>query len=262
MSFSKAKKENIKLKMGVFGPSGSGKTYSSLSIATGMGDKIALIDSEHGSSRRLADQFDFDVCCVGGNFSVDEYIQKIMGADRFGYDVLILDSITHVWEVLVSKVDSLAESRYGGNTMAAWSKGTQVQNRFVDAIKSCNCHVIATMRSKTEWVIDKDDRGKTRIQKLGLTPKQRSGIEYEFDLLMELSQNHVGTISKDRSGSFQGLVVDRPNKDFGEKLLDWCVTKKKSSEALVEDSELVGGDDLIVKKISDIFGGVGVDLND
>ena len=46
MKFNRAKKSQAKLRLGLIGPSGSGKTYTALSLASGLGKKIAVVDTE------------------------------------------------------------------------------------------------------------------------------------------------------------------------------------------------------------------------
>ncbi|WP_000144790.1 AAA family ATPase, partial [Leptospira interrogans] len=89
MTFVKATKEQSKLRAAIFGPSGSGKTYSCLSMAQGMGKKIAVIDSERGSSAKYSDRFEFDICQLTDR-SIDSYIAMMREAGKLGYDVLII----------------------------------------------------------------------------------------------------------------------------------------------------------------------------
>ncbi len=79
---------------------------------------------------------------------------------------------------------------------------------MVHAITAGKTHVIATMRAKTEYVVDKDEKtGKSAPRKVGLAPVFRSGGEYEFDLVanMDLDANSyivgVGT-STDRKEAY------------------------------------------------------------
>jgi hypothetical protein len=99
----------------------------------------------------------------------------------------------------------------------------------VDALLSYPGHVIATMRSKTEWLVETDSKGKQRPVRVGLAPEQGKGIEYEFDLLLELSPDHVGRVIKDRTGRFQDQLIDRPDESFGRELAEWL-----SPEAVAE----------------------------
>jgi hypothetical protein len=97
------------------------------------------------------------------------------------------------------------------------------QKRLIEAILNFPGHIIVTMRSKTEWVIGEGKGGKTVPEKMGLAPEQGKGIEYEFDLLVELNQKHQATITKDRTGKFQDETIDKPGEDFGVALYDWLI---------------------------------------
>jgi len=219
LTFSKATKEQSKLRLALFGPSGSGKTYTALRLATGMGGRVALIDTERGSASKYADRFAFDALDLPEN-TIDVYIEGIKAAA--GYNVLIIDSLTHAWHDLLADVERIARAKYQGNTWSAWSEGTPKQRKFVDALLTFDGHVIATMRSKTEWSLDKDERtGKTKPTRVGLAPEQGKGIEYEFDLLMELSVDHVANVIQDRTGKFQDRLIEKPGEELGKELAAW-----------------------------------------
>lgn len=219
-SFVKASKAKAKLRAALFGPSGSGKTMSSLRIATGLGGRVAFIDSERGSASKYADRFDFDVCDLEDK-TIRGYSAMIKEAGQAGYNILIIDSLSHAWQELLEEVEQLAKTKYRGNTWSAWSEGTPKQRRLVDAILDFPGHVLATMRSKTEWQSTKDDRGKSTPQRVGLAPEQGKGIEYEFDLLLEVTPEHYATVIKDRTGKYQDVIMDRPGEDFGRELAAW-----------------------------------------
>lgn len=223
--FAPATKESSKLRLAEFGPSGSGKTFTALRIATGIvaatGGSIALIDTERRSARKYSDRFQFDVCELDDR-TIDGYCKVIEAAGRAKYGALIIDSMSHAWQELLTEVDRIAQTKFRGNTWSAWSEGTPKQRKFIDAILSCPCHIIATMRVDTEWTQEQDQKtGKTKPVKIGLKPQQGKGIEYEFDLLMELSPEHVGLIAKDRTGKFQDQTIEKPGEDFGKQLADW-----------------------------------------
>lgn len=221
--FAPATKKNLKLRCAIFGPSGSGKTFSALRIATGIAKaasgKIAVIDTERGSASKYSDRFKFDVCELP-TFTVDSYVQAITEAGRAGYNVLIIDSMSHAWEELLQEVEKIAQTRFRGNTWSAWSEGTPIQRKFIDAILDFPGHIISTMRSDTEWAVE-NQNGKNKPVKVGLKPRQGKGIEYEFDLLMEGSPDHVFVVSKDRTGKFQDEMIAKPGEEFGEKLAAW-----------------------------------------
>jgi hypothetical protein len=223
MAFRKAEKRRSRLRLAAFGPSGSGKTYTALQIATGIcGDdpakKIAVIDTEYGSAEKYADRFEFDTQNLE-NPSIEEMI-GVMNEAR-DYHVLVIDSLSHPWQELLQEIDQLAKAKYRGNTWSAWSDGTPKQKRLVKAILSFPGHIIVTMRSKTEWITSKNDRGKDVPTRVGLAPEQGKGIEYEFDMLMEINTDHMVQFIKDRSGKFQDKIVPSPGPELGVQLAGW-----------------------------------------
>jgi hypothetical protein len=77
------------------------------------------------------------------------------------------------------------------------------------------------MRSKTEWQTEQGNNGKSRPVRVGLAPEQGKGIEYEFDLLLEISTEHIANVIKDRTGKFQDKLIEKPGKEFGAQLVAW-----------------------------------------
>jgi len=218
--FKKATKEQAKLRLALFGPSGSGKTFTGLRLAAGLGGSVAVIDTERGSASKYADRFDFDVLDLPRK-DINTYCEAIAAAGQAGYAVLVIDSLTHAWHDLLEEVDKLASAKYRGNTWSAWSEGTPKQRRLVNTILDFPGHVIATMRTKTEWTVEETDRGKTKPVRVGLAPEQGKGIEYEFDLLMEINVAHIGTVIKDRTGKYQDQTIDKPGEELGRELAAW-----------------------------------------
>lgn len=222
MGFKKATRTQSKLRCAIFGPSGAGKTFTALRIATGMVGgvgKIGLIDTEHGSASKYADRFQFETDYLD-DATIDNILIKFADAQREKFDVLIIDSLSHAWQELVQGVDRLAKAKYKGNTWSAWSEGTPKQKSLIKAILTYPGHVLATMRSKTEWQTDTDG-GKSKPVRVGLAPEQGKGIEYEFDLLIEMNTDHIAHVIKDRTGKFQDAIIDKPSEEFGNELVAW-----------------------------------------
>lgn len=222
MGFKKATKAAAKLRAAIFGPSGAGKTFTSLRVAAGLAGTgtVAVIDTERGSASKYADRFKFDVLELEDQ-TIGGYCDAIRQAADAGYAVLVIDSLSHGWQTLLEEVEKLAKAKYRGNTWSAWSEGTPLQRKLVQAILGFPGHVIATMRSKTEWTTVDDGRGKKSPQRVGLAPEQGKGVEYEFDLLVEISTEHVANVIKDRTGKFQDKLIDKPGEDFGKQLAAW-----------------------------------------
>lgn len=218
--FEKATKEKCKLRLAITGVSGAGKTFSALRIASALGTKIAFIDTETRSARKYSDRFNFDVKELAQP-SIDNIIEAIEFVNKNNYDVLIIDSLSHAWQELLDEIDKLAKTKYQGNSFRAWGEGTPKQKRLIKAILECNAHVIGCMRAKTEYVVSTNDKGKASPQKVGMGTEQGKGIEYEFDMLMEISRDHIAEITKDRTGKFQDAVIEKPDEAFGKEILAW-----------------------------------------
>lgn len=224
--FQKAVKHESKLRLAIAGPSGGGKTYTALSIGTALG-RTAFVDTEHGSASKYADLFDFDVVNFDAPFHPDRFVEAIQGAANAGYDVVILDSLSHAWNGsggLLEIVDQIAKRMRTSNTFAAWKDATPIQNRLVDAIVSSPIHVIATMRSKQEYVLEQVERnGRTISQpkKVGMAPVQRDSFEYEFDVYLDMTIDNDAIVGKTRCPALTGKVFARPGKDIATILQDW-----------------------------------------
>jgi len=244
--FKKASKKQSKLRLAVSGVSGAGKTYTALRIASGMSKKIALIDTEYGSASKYGDIFSFDTLDLKVA-TIDKYIGAIKEAGSLGYEVLIIDSLSHAWDFLLEEVDKIAKSKYNGNSFRAWSEGTPMQKNFINAILSSPCHIIATMRVKTEYVVESNSKGKMAPRKVGLSPRQREGLEYEFDMLMEGNHEHYFHISKDRTSKFQDKIIEKPDEKFGKELIDWLNTGE--DEVAIKKELLIEERTILIDKI-------------
>lgn len=220
--FTKATKTKAKARIALIGPSGSGKTYTALRIASGLGNNIAVIDTEHGSASKYADQFEFSTLELD-QFSPEIYIQAIQAAEKAGFDVLIIDSLSHEWSGkggALEMVDTATKRMKNPNSYFAWGDVTPLHNQFIDTIVGCKCHIIATMRSKTEYVIETVNN-KSVPRKVGMAPIQRDGMEYEYDIVGELDLEHNLIITKTRFISLDGQVVSKPDEAFGETVKAW-----------------------------------------
>lgn len=223
--FRQATKQQSKLRMTIDGPAGSGKTFTALRFAHALtahyGGKIALVDTERGSASKYVGEspdgtpFAFDVLELL-TFGPDKYTEAVVAAGRAGYSVLVIDSLSHAWE---GKEGAL--EKVGGN-VTNWKNVTPLHQRMVDSILQSPCHVITTMRSRMEHVIDKDDDGKvTGVRKLGMAPIQRPGMEYEFDLVCDVDWLHILSVSKSRCPAVDGMKIEKPGAEFMRPVIEW-----------------------------------------
>lgn len=223
MSFKPATKERAKLRLALIGPSGSGKTWTALEVAKTLGDRVAVIDSERGSASKYSDIFKFDVAELE-NHSPEQYTKGIKAAEQAGYDVLIIDSLSHAWngrDGALELVDKAAKRSNSGNNFGAWREVTPMHNALVDAIISAKLHVIATLRVKTEYVVEQNERGKNVPKKIGLAPVQREGVEYEFDVTADMNLEHDLIVSKTRCSAVDGYIARKPGAEFAGILKAW-----------------------------------------
>ena len=157
MAFTRAERKRAKARILIEGPSGSGKSYSAIRLAKGIGGRIAAIDTEHGSLSMYSDLGEFDVLEMSAPFSPDRYCAAIHEAEQAGYDVLIIDSITHEWSGEGGCLD-IKDKLPGANDWAKWSKLTPMHQRFIETMLQSPLHIIATVRSKTEWTLDENKK--------------------------------------------------------------------------------------------------------
>lgn len=235
--FKKASKSQSRLRLGLVGVSGSGKTFSALAIGTALAahynGRVALIDTEHGSASKYADRFSFDVLELT-DFNPQNYIDAIKAAAEY-YDVLVIDSLSHAWSGsggVLEMVDSASKRSQSNNKFTAWRDVTPLHNQLIEAIVGCPIHLIATMRSKTEYVLQPDERGKMTPTKVGMAPVQRDGMEYEFDVVGDLDAANTLIVSKSRISVLSGKIIQKPGVELADTLFKWLTDGKPIHWAL------------------------------
>lgn len=171
--FKPAVREQVGLLIGLAGGTGSGKTFSAMRLAAGIaGDKpFAVIDTEAGRAKHYADQFRFDHGDLQPPFRPDAYREAIMAADRAGYPVIVVDSMSHVWAGDGGVLDWQQEEfeRMGGREsvkIASWIKPKTSHKSMVAKLLQVRAHLILCFRAEEKIEIIKED-GKTKI-----VPKQ------------------------------------------------------------------------------------------
>jgi len=271
MLIRKAQRKVTKARVGITGPSGSGKTLSALLMAFGMtGDweKVGLIDTENRSADLYAETMkagvsipEFPKIDLDPPYTTEKYIEAIKSFEDYGVDVIIIDSLSHAWAGeggLLEQKDQ-ASKMGGKNSYTAWAEMTPKQNRMVEAILKAKCHVFTTMRSKTEYVLEANEKGKQVPRKVGMAPVQRDGLEYEFTMVMDLTADHIATVSKDRTGLFDGQYFT-PSVEAGKTLMEWLESGEKliSPESVVKINtkwiELDLQPDLLDAQANKLFG--------
>lgn len=234
--FQKAERRRVKARVALVGPAGAGKTWTALTIAKGLGGKIGVIDTEHGSALNYADDFDFLHMDLE-DYSPRAYVEAIKAAEDADIEVLILDSISHAWAGTGGALEMADRGsvKYSGNKWAAWREVTPEHNRFVEAMIGFDGHLIATLRAKMDYIQSQDDKGKTIIKKVGLAPIQRDGVEYEYSLVGEMDIDHNLIVTKTRYHIFDRAIITKPDVEFGQKLREWLEGGKPVEPKITEE---------------------------
>lgn len=254
--FAPAKMLGNHLRIALDGPAGSGKTFTALLQASlilggelsehgailsrrdnGLA-RIAVIDTERGSASKYSKYFHdgkgnaaFDALnlarSASGAVEPEEFIKAIDAAKTYEYEAIIVDSLSHAWEGILDqkdKVDDREKSKNKGgytNTFANWREITPLHNRLIDTVLNYTGHVFVTMRTKVDYVQEKDEKGYTKIRKVGLKPVQRDGVDYEFDIVLDMMDN-IAYVGKSRCKELtEKAQFERPGIDMAQILRVW-----------------------------------------
>jgi hypothetical protein len=224
-TFRPAIREKVPLLIGVAGGTGSGKTYSALRIAKGIvGDKrFCVIDTEAGRGKHYADQFTFDHGDFSPPFTPERYTEAIVAADKAGYPVIIVDSMSHVWAGDGGCLDMQEDEhqRMGGRDavkMASWIKPKTEHKHMVAKLLQIRAHLILCFRAEPKVEMKKIDGKTVVVAKEGLTgadgwfPICEKSLPFELTvsllllaskpgipLPIKLQEQHRGIIRLDRT---------------------------------------------------------------
>ena len=151
------------LKIGVYGWAGSGKTYTALKLASGLGKKILFIDTENSASLYGKD-FDF---VVGAFSSIRETLQILNDDFIQEFDVVVIDSITHVWHS--AKIDYLQKKGKNESTkpsMYEWGYIKAPYQELIQKLLNLPIHVIFTGRERKMYE-EVEINGKKVLKEIG-----------------------------------------------------------------------------------------------
>ncbi len=222
MQLQTAERKKARIKMALQGTSGSGKTYSALLLGYGLcgnWSKIGVIDTENHSAHLYAGLGGYQVVGMDAPFEPEKYIEAIQVCENAGIEVIVMDSLSHEWEGAGGILDT--HGNMAGNSFTNWARLTPRHNAFTQAMLQSSCHIIATIRTKQDYVLT-EKNGKQVPEKVGLKAIQREGMDYEFTIVLDLDIKHYAAASKDRSSLFMGKPPFIISPSTGEMIRHWC----------------------------------------
>lgn len=268
--FRKAKSEQAAIKAGIFGPAGSGKTFTALLLAEGLArleqKKAAYWDTEHGTDFYAQpvpnrpfhpEAFEFDAIYTR---SLAEGNRDVFALDPREYGVVVIDSMTHLWE---TAVNSYTGSRSGGKIpFHAWGNIKKPYKALMQWMINTTMHVFILGRQANEWGQD-DETGET--VSTGVKMKAEGETAYEPHLLLRMegvkpfradgktvSKNAVAIptmyVIKDRTGVLHGQQIEYPTFD---KVLAPLLPLLGKVQAQVQSDEDAAAIDAEANRIAD-----------
>lgn len=175
VNFRPATRENVNLLIGLAGGTGSGKTFTGMRLASGMakGERFAVIDTENGRASHYADQFKFDVADLHAPFTPAAYTEAILAADKAGYTVIMVDSMSHEYagEGGVLDMQEAEYQRMGGRDnvkVASWIKPKGEHKRMVQRLLQTRAHLILCFRAEPKIEIAKEGNKTVIVPKKSL----------------------------------------------------------------------------------------------
>lgn len=224
LTFSRAKREKLKVRLALTGPSGSGKTYSALRLATGLTGggpgKIAMIDTENRRGDYYAEEFTYDTLNLEPPYTPERYVEAIHAAEEAGYEAVIVDSASHEWMGPGGILD-IKDRMPGANDYTKWATLTPRHDAFIQAMIGSPAHIIACLRGKDQYVLETNEKGKQVPRKVGMGAQQREGLEYECTVAFLLDQSHIANATKDNTRLFDGRWEQLTEED-GRRLAAWA----------------------------------------
>ena len=251
-----AVREKIAVKIALMGSSGSGKTFSALRLATGMIDqmkkeniladtngKILYANTEGPRGRYYASEFKYDIVDLEPPYNPELFIDLVQYAVSEKYSILIIDSASAEWE---GKGGCLELQQQAGGKYQDWKSISPRHQKFVDAIEHSPIHILCCLKAADKYEVDKDERGRVSVKKLGVGAKQREGMEYSFTTTFMLDRDsHMAKCEKDNTHIFENEGSTILDESFGERIIKWANSGEAQSslaDKFKEDVSATGTD--------------------
>jgi len=157
-TFRPAVRTKTSVLIALAGTTGTGKTFTALKLATGLAGpngRIAFIDTEAGRALHYADQFRFDHLDIKPPFRPQAYRDAIVAAEEAGYDVIVIDSMSHEYEGeggILDWADDLLGK--GEKSPGNWKEPKSAHKQMMNRLVQCRAHLIFCLRAEEKMLVE------------------------------------------------------------------------------------------------------------
>ncbi|MGW7463769.1 AAA family ATPase [Streptomyces xantholiticus] len=205
------------------GAPGSGTTYTALALATSIGNRVAVIDTQRGKAKAYADAFPFDACPPLAYCSPSTLITALAHCADQGYDTVVIATLSHFWSGpggVLEQVDRAAK-RGASGSWSGWREVRPIERHMLDALLGYPGHVVVTVRDKLEYLAEPDDTGRITRRIVGLAPVGRDGMEYDWDIVATMDHSHTLVVVKAPTDDLSGCIEQKPGARFAARIKAW-----------------------------------------
>lgn len=224
-NFTRLKREACKASIMIEGLTGKGKSGLALMLAYGLAggfedvdktanpwDKVFSIDTENRSLNLFIGipaswggtfgQFFGAQLTSEDGYAPSNYLYLREAAIKAGADVVVSDSITHMWTAKGGVLDVVNEAKNQNprlDNYRVWGlpEVTAEKQALIDVIRDHRCHVITTVRVKEKFDMQYNaDKQKNEVVSIGEQQLQQEGLKYEPDLVLHMETPGSGSPMK------------------------------------------------------------------
>lgn len=223
-------------KVGIYGDAGSGKSRTATEIAIGLHQfikskkPVAMFDTEPGAHflKPIFTKAGIKLVVYNKSRAFVDLMGWFKEASQ-GSDILIVDSITHVWRELQSAyLAKINENRQPYKKITRlefqhWGPIKEEWGHFTDMFITSKVHAIVCGRAGSIYEYQENDKGKKELITTGTKMATEKEMGYEPSLLIEMVKDHrkdgpkrivnMCVVEKDRSDLFNGKEFDFPTFD-------------------------------------------------
>ena len=266
----------------MYGPPGSGKTFTTLLFAEGLaserGKRIAYVDTERGTSFYAIpveerdvhpEAFDFDALYTR---SIADVTQAVRGLSSDEYGVVVIDSITHLWQAAMDAYEG-KQTKADTIPMHAWGKIKKPYKELIDYLMAAPFDVFILGRQKN--LFESSPTDPDSIRKVGVGMRAEGETEYEPHLCFRMEgrkdqRDSTRTLNycyveKDRTGILAGRSYVNPDFSILRPIMALFGTEQAPSEdedeRIAKDAELLEAQEQKKRDKATKSAGILADMN-